>query len=155
MRGIKVFTTAALVAFGTPLVSQAATSGEIELSRASIQVQRKAIVAMNMALDEPTAQVFWPLYNDYVEAMRKPNDRATALLTEYAANWTDLSEEKAKTLLNDLLSVKQEQLNVKKSFAKKFSRKLPPRVVARFFQIENKLDAIIANELALNVPLVH
>jgi hypothetical protein len=155
MKKMNIKIVALMVAFGTMAAHAMPTAGETELNRAAIQVQRKTIVEMNMKMDQQTATVFWPIYNDYIGAMQKSNDRATALLTEYAANWLDLSEEKAASLLDDFISVKQEQLKVKKSFAKKFSKALSPKVAARFFQIDNKLDAIIAYELAQNVPLVH
>jgi len=142
------------LAMGALLVHAAPTPGEAELDRASAPVQRQVIVQKNMLLDSATAKIFWPLYNEYTEAMKKPNDRFSTLLNEYAANLMNLSDEKAKSLMDDFFSVREEQLKVKKSFAAKFLKSLPPKVVARFFQIDDKLDAIAANELAQNVPLV-
>lgn len=35
----------------------------------------------------------------------------------------------------------------------RFRRALPPRVVVRYFQLDNKLDAVIRAELARVIPL--
>ncbi|MCG3204607.1 MAG: hypothetical protein KCHDKBKB_01322 [Elusimicrobia bacterium] len=154
MQSLKWIIVAALIVM-IPVMGQAmSTPGEGELNRAVIEVQRKAIVEKNMQMDAATAALFWPIYEEYVEAMRKPSEKATALLTNYVGNWMTLSEETAKELLDEFFSVKQEQLKVKKSFVGKFLKKLPPKIVARFFQIENKLEAIVAVELAQKVPLV-
>ena len=148
------FVTALLWSFSRGMVN-AQTQGEIALSRASVQVQRKALVSMNMNLDEATAAKFWPLYNEYQEAYGPVEARATALMTDYASNWMNLSEEQAKYLLNTSFSIKQDQLKIRKSYAKKMVRALSPKIAARFFQIENKIDAITAADLADKVPLIH
>lgn len=155
MKSFKFFIAAAILIYGANVVHAGSTQGESELNRAMIQAQRKVIVEANMQMDADTAKTFWPLYDEYIVAMQKPADRSTALLNDYAASWMDLSDEKAQSLLNDLLSVKEEQIKIKKTFSKKFFKKLPAKVVARFFQIDNKLESIVANELAKNVPLVH
>jgi hypothetical protein len=36
----------------------------------------------------------------------------------------------------------------------KFADVLPPILVARFYQLENKLDAIIAYDLAMSIPVL-
>lgn len=152
---LKLLIAGSLIVGGARFVAAAPTQGEIELSRATVQVQRKALVAMNMNLDESQAAKFWPLYNDYQEAYRKVDDRFSALMTDYATNWMSLSEDKAKELMDSFFSIRMDQLKIRKSYAKKLSRTLSPKVAARFFQIENKLDAIIAADLADKVPLVH
>jgi hypothetical protein len=43
---------------------------------------------------------------------------------------------------------------VKKRYVKRFQDVLPPKKLARFFQIDNKMDAFINAAIAKEVPLV-
>ena len=134
---------------------KAATPGEIELTKAIIEVERKAIVAINMQLDEKTAKTFWPLYNDYQNSLKKVTNQKVELLQSYAQDWRDLPEEKASLLLNQFIKIQGQEVRTRKKYVNKFRKSLTPKVVARFFQIENKLNAIVAYDVAQQVPLIH
>ena len=83
-------------------------------------------------------------------------DRRVKLITDYADSLKSggPSDEKAWIMLDDYLSYETERLTTRKSFVEKFRKVLPARKVTRFFQIENKLEAIINIELASQIPLV-
>ncbi len=130
---------------------------EIELTRAFIKVQKKQIVAKNMQLTSVEKDKFWAVYRDYQNKMDSVNDRRTKLITDYADNLKNgsLTDEIALGMLNEFLSYERMRLITKQSFVDKFKEVLPSRKVARFFQIENKMEAIINFDLARQIPLVH
>jgi len=130
---------------------------EIELTRAVIKVQKKQIVAKNMQLTSVEKDKFWAVYRDYQNKMDSVNDRRTKLITDYADNLKtgSLTDEIALGMLNEFLSYERMRLITKQSFVDKFKEVLPSRKVARFFQIENKMEAIINFDLARQIPLVH
>ena len=64
------------------------------------------------------------------------------------------SKESAMEMLNELLSFERMRLITKQSFVDQFKKILPAKKVARFFQIENKMEAIINFDLARQIPLV-
>ena len=43
---------------------------------------------------------------------------------------------------------------MRRTISRRFSKALPGRKVARFYQIENKMDAIVRYELAETIPVV-
>jgi hypothetical protein len=126
---------------------------EIELTREVIQTQRKAIIAKNMQFTEEESQAFWPVYNVYREAMRKVGDRKVKLISSYADNYRDLTDEEAKGLLAEFLKIQKAEWKVKKKFVRKFRKALSEKKVMRFYQVENKLDAIVNVQLAADIPL--
>jgi len=127
---------------------------EIELTRAIIQAERQAIVTRAMDLTAAEAQTFWPIYREYRLEMIKVGDRLLALITTYAQNYRDLSDEMAGKLLTEYLGIEKARLHVKNTFLPRFQKALPPKKVARYYQVENKLDVIIQAELAEDIPLV-
>ena len=122
---------------------------EIELTRAAIKVKKKQIVARNMNLTS--------MYREYQDKMNSVNNRRVKLITDYADSFKNknLTDEKSLEMLNEFLSYERMRLITKQSFVDKFKKILPSRKVARFFQIENKLEAIINFDLARQIPLVH
>jgi hypothetical protein len=109
---------------------------------------------MAMDLDEKEARAFWPLYREYRLAMGKVGDRLVNVITTYAENYPDISDEMASKLLNEYLAIEKARTSVKSKYVPRFRKILPARKVARFFQVDNKLDAAINAELAEQVPLV-
>jgi hypothetical protein len=127
--------------------------GEMELTRATIQVRRQALVTAAMDLQAPEADIFWPLYREYRMAMAKVNDRFAKLLVSYLEQYDELSDADAARLMDEYLGIERARTGVKAKYVPRFKEKLPPRKVARFFQVDNKLDAILNAELASVIPL--
>ena len=129
---------------------------EIELTRAAIKVKKKQIVARNMNLTSMEENKFWEMYREYQDKMNSVNNRRVKLITDYADSFKNknLTDEKSLEMLNEFLSYERMRLITKQSFVDKFKKVLSSRKVARFFQIENKLEAIINFDLARQIPLV-
>jgi hypothetical protein len=128
-------------------------TSDIELTRASIQLRRQAIVTAVMDLAPKEAEAFWPLYREYRLEMAKVGDRVSKLLVEYAEQYDTLTDEQATNIMREWLSVEKAKTSVKGKYVSRFQKILPARKVMRFFQTDNKLDAVIMTELASIVPL--
>lgn len=135
----------------TPALAQTAT--DIQLTRAEIQKARQEIVAAGMQLTEDEALVFWPAYRDYRVEMARVGDRLVKVITEFAASNATLNDEQATRLLDEYLDIRSKDLSVKKKYVGVFRKLLPAPKVTRFFQLENKLDAVVQYELGAEIPL--
>jgi hypothetical protein len=131
-----------------------AFADELALTRASIEARRQAIVSMAMDLDQRQTRAFWPLYGEYRAEMGKVNDRMVSMLTTYLDNYPDLSETLAGQLLDEALRIEQARASIRTKYMSRLRKVLPDRKVARFFQVDHKLEAVINAELAERVPLV-
>jgi hypothetical protein len=125
-----------------------------ELTNDVIKAQKKRIVGANMQLTEEEQKVFWPLYGDYQAELSKIEDQQIALITIYAENYQNMTDEKAQELLDQFLAIDNEALEARRAHVKKFLKVLPAKRVVRYFQVENKLDAIVNYDLARGIPLV-
>jgi hypothetical protein len=151
MRRLLTLVALAPLTFGSLLRAQ--DPAESQSARADIQAERTKLVAANLELTEAEAAKFWPLYDEYRGKQKKVNDRALALVEDFAANYEALSDEKAKELIKRQLEIENERLKLQKSYMDKFQKVIPPKKAARYFQIERKLDAVIAYEAARSIPL--
>jgi hypothetical protein len=130
-------------------------SEELNLTREIIQIKRKAIVALNMGLTDYEGKAFWPVYDEYWVEMKTLGDREVALISDFAKNYVyeSLTNEKAKEMHEEWMSIKKKTVKLQGKYAKKFRKVIPEKKVLRYFQIENKLDLIIDSELSAEIPL--
>jgi hypothetical protein len=127
----------------------------IQMLRQEVGKDRREIVKANMLLTNSEAARFWPLYDQYRADMNKLGDRRVKLITDYAANRNSMSEDEGHRLLKEALDIEKEKLDVKDSYVKKFNKELSARTTARFFQIDQKLDAAVDASLAARIPLIY
>ncbi len=126
---------------------------EIRLTREGIALVRQTLITEGMDLTPEEMQTFWPLYRDYRSEAIKLADRIVGLITRYADNYDQLTDEVADRLLTDFVSIEQARARLKAKYLPKFKKVLPARKVARFYQLENKLDIAILAEVAEYIPL--
>lgn len=127
---------------------------EIAVLRSVAQTERQAIVARAMILTNQESTAFWPVYNEYRGEIAKVSDQLVKLITDYAAHRDTLTDAQAKSLINDHIRFEQDLLKVRKKYTARFGKVLPMTKVARFYQIENKLDLLQKLGIASQVPLV-
>lgn len=125
----------------------------LEVQRAALKTEKKAIIAETMQLTEEESIVFWPLYNEYSAQKYKLNTKVYGLIMKFANEYETLSDEQAIELWKSNMKLKNEQAKLEASYFKKFQKVLSGKKVLRYFQTENKLAALINFEMAAEIPL--
>jgi len=154
-----VFVTLA-VAIGilivSPAISQDKPADNMEILRDKVKADKKLLVAANMQLTESEAKGFWPVYEEYQKDLTGINQRIVKLIESYAVDYQSntLTDEKAKKLTDELVAIGEAEAKLQKASVPKLSKVLPPKKVARYLQIENKIRALVKFDLAKGVPLV-
>jgi hypothetical protein len=156
---LKKLTVTVLIALLAVLAAGAAlaqTGSDIAVGRSDLQANRQAIVAANLTLTEAEAAAFWPLYREYRGEVAKIGDKSVQLITDYATayNAATLTDVQAMDLTKSFLEQQKATVELKQKYLSKFAKIVPGKTAARFFQIENKLDAVVAVGIADQVPLV-
>ena len=129
------------------------SANETQAMRAELQKQRQDIVAGVLELTDDEALAFWPAYRDYRVEMARLGDRTVKLIDEFVASSDKLTDAQAGRMVDEHLAIQAERVAVRQRHVKVFRKILPATKLARFVQIENKLDATIDQELAMAIPL--
>ena len=147
---------ASLVLVLSASAARAGAAGEADTAVLveAIRANRKALVAVNLDLTDEEAKKFWPAYDHYQEQMSAVQDRLVKVIEDYIANFDKLTDEKAMQIVKDYLAVEADGVKVKQENLAAFSAALPGKKVARFYQIENKMDAVVRYKLAETIPVV-
>jgi hypothetical protein len=155
--GSLVGTGVALGADPKPIVNErfADLDPAIAELRQEVGQDRRDLVKANMLLTQSEGAIFWPLYDEYRAARSELGDRKVRLITDFAARIDTMSQEEAQRLTKEFLAIEKQKIAIKESYVAKMSKVLSSRTVARFFQIDQKLDASYDLILAARIPLIH
>jgi len=134
-------------------LSAQSTNDENKALLSQIQTDKRAIVLKGLELTASESAAFIPIYDEYEAERKQLADRTVALLDKFVANYESMTDDAARGILKDWLSLEDSRLDVTKKYAKRFEKVLPAPKVLRFVQIENKLDTAVEMEAVRLVPL--
>jgi hypothetical protein len=144
----------ALAVVAVPALAQDPQADTMQLVRDKIRTDKKLFIAEHMQLTESEAKAFWPVYGAYEKELSKLNDRMIKLIKEYANNYQTMSDQTAKRLMDEYLAIDAARLKIRQAYVPRFRKVLREKQVARYYQLENKVQAAVNYELAAEIPLV-
>lgn len=124
----------------------------IGLSLAQIEAHRKAIIAETIAPTGQQAELFWETYWQYRGGTKMLTDRVIDVLEEFAAAEGALTGNRSAAMVLEVMDIEKRRAALKHTYIKKFQNVLTPTQVARWYQTERKMDAVIRADMALNIP---
>ena len=132
------------------------TDENLARARTMIQEGRKEIIREDLHMTVVEEAAFWPLYAKYRAQLMPIQDRYVALTSNYIRQYESgiLTDKYAEEMLQDYFSIQSDLLTTRRKYIRKFKKILPMLKVARFYQLENKMNADIDAELAFLVPLI-
>ena len=135
-------------------LAQDKPADNMDILRAKIQADKKLLIAENMQLTEAEAKFFWPVYEDYQNELFLLQSCSIKLINDFAEAYEKMTDKDAKKLLDEYMTIEGLRLKLRQSYLPKFRKVLPEKKVARYYQLENKIQAVLTYELAKNIPLV-
>lgn len=150
------FTAVLALGAGIAMAEESDVASDTSEARLLLQAGREDIIREEMRLNADEDAMFWPVYDSYQKDLTMIRNRYALLLSDYIQAYRSgtVSAEFADKMVEDFLDIQGEILKVKKKHLKYFRKVLPSRKAARFYQLENKMDAELEGQLALVVPLI-
>jgi len=148
----------AVVAFIVcPAISQDKPADNMQILHDKIKADKKLVVAANMDLSESEAKGFWPVYEAYQKDLMAINQRIGKLIESYAKDDIagTLTDDKAQKLTAEPAAIRHADGGLPAAYVRKLDTVLPPKKVAAYLQIENKIRAVVMYEIADNLPFVN
>ena len=137
-----------------PISAQDTPADNMNLVREKLRADKKLLVAENMKMTETEAAAFWPVYDAFQADLAKLQTNAVNLVTFYANNYRTMTDTAATRMLDQFLALERDRAALLQSYRPRFGAVLPPLKVARYYQIENKVRAVLNYELAKGIPLM-
>lgn len=134
--------------------TEAVDRAVIAVSRTQINADRQKAVTLSLPLTATEATAFWPLYREYHGKTGELNDRFYNLVIEYAKSYPGVTNEQAQKFIKTYNEIDEGRINLRQKYAKKFLKILPATKVARYLQIEHRLDVLEELDASRQIPLV-
>jgi len=135
-------------------IAQDKPADQMEILREKARADKKLVVATALALTEGEAKVFWPVYNAYQSDMIAHYDKLLSLIDRFTQAYDTMTDQSATQLLNEYLALEANHVAQLKAYVPRFQKVLPALKVARLYQVENKMRALVNYDLARHIPLV-
>ena len=127
-------------------------SSVIEVARAGMQADRATIITAAMNFSDKEAAAFWPIYRQYEYERSKLDDGRVVVIKEYTQKYPALTDAEAKSMAERMFECDSRQIALKKTYFKKFDKVLPAFTVAKFFQLEHRLDLLVDMKVESSLP---
>ena len=125
----------------------------IESVRADLRADKVAIITGAMQFNDQESKLFWPVYRKYEADLMKINDQRIALIKSYSDKFTTMSDADAKAMIDHSLDFESRRTDLKKKYASEFQKAgLSSLTVAKFLQLEHRLDLLVDLEIASELP---
>jgi len=146
---------AVITAVGVSLApAQEKPADNMQILREKVLADKKLLVADNMQLTEGEAKAFWPVYDRYQNELFLLRARSAKLIRDYADAYKKMDDTTARKLLDEYMTIEALGLKLRQAYIPQFRKVLPQVKVVRYYQIENKIQAVLIYELARNIPLM-
>ena len=150
-----LFAVTALVAGTAAAAGNVAEATDLQALRASVRADKKALVASTLTLTDAEARKFWPLYDAYQRDLDMINRRRVVTVEGLIARDKPLSDLYARTLANELLVTDEMEIKSRRTLQNGVLKALPAKKAARYLQLENKIRAVQAYDVAEAIPLIN
>lgn len=143
--------------FATPIAwaeGSAADATDMQALRAAVKTDKKAYVASVLNLTDTEATKFWPLYTTYQRALDATARQRNNVIVDLVGQDKAVSDPYAKLLIKELIAADDAEIRARRSLRSGVEKALPPKKAARYLQLEAKIRAVQAYDIAMAIPLI-
>jgi Spy/CpxP family protein refolding chaperone len=124
----------------------------IAMARANMRADRIALITTGMNFNDKEGAAFWPLYQQYEYERSRVDDRRAAVIKQYTQKYPNLTDAEAKAMAEQMFDCESRHAELKKKYYKKFNKVLPALTVAKFFQLERRVDLLMDMNVEYSLP---
>ncbi len=131
-----------------------ADTEQFDMLWSALQNDKQILLSQAIALTNEESNAFWPVFEAFQNDLKKLAQGNFNLLAIYISKQGVLSGDEAGNMLSEYLDLEEKRIALKKSFFEKFKKILPQKKMMQYYQLENKIEATLKFEMAINTPVV-
>ncbi|MDZ4845469.1 MAG: hypothetical protein SH857_07970 [Chitinophagales bacterium] len=125
-------------------VAQPATG--MEEKKEQIEMMRIAFITQKLALTREEAQKFWPVYNEYRDALDAMRKERQETYKKYKADFETFTDKEYTEYADNEIISRQRELDLMKKYHVEFKGVLPIKKVALLYRAENEFKKSLLKE---------
>jgi len=117
-----------------------------EDKREQIESLKISFITQKLDLTRDEAQSFWPVYNEYYDALQSLRNERREELRSYSERFEQLSDKEMTDMVDKQIIYRQRELDVRKKYHAEFKSVLPVKKVALLYRAEDEFKAKVLGE---------
>jgi Spy/CpxP family protein refolding chaperone len=150
-----LFTLTAIATSATLAQNSIADVTDMPALRAAVRADKKAYVASALNLTDAEAKKFWPLYAAYQRDVDLANRERSLVVERLIGRDKPLTDLYARDLAKELVLADEVEIKARRTLYNRLIKALPAKKAARYLQLESKIRAVQAYDIASAIPLVN
>jgi Spy/CpxP family protein refolding chaperone len=144
----------AAVAPAQPAQAAAADFTDMQALRQAVKTDKRALVASTLDLTPSQAKKFWPIYDTYQRSVDTLGRTRAVSAEQLLSSDRDMSNLAAKEMALRNMQADEAEMKARRKMYNAVMRALPAAKAARYVQLEQKIRAVQAYDIAQAFPLV-
>ncbi|MBN2758282.1 MAG: hypothetical protein JXR51_14005 [Bacteroidales bacterium] len=116
----------------------------------NIETQKVAFITQKLNLTVEEAQLFWPVYNEFMNNKESLLNKKKSLLQKFNTQSEKLSDSELENLADENIEIQVKEAELAKTYHQKFKTVLPIKKVVKYYQAENQFKRVILNQYKKN-----
>jgi hypothetical protein len=134
--------------------NKAADVTDLQALRAAVRADKKGYVASVLMLTPAEAKNFWPAYDAYQRTLDMTGREKNVTIIEVVGQDKPVSDLYAKQIAKDIMLADEQEAKARGKLYSRVMKALPPKKAVRYLQLEGKIRAAQAYEVAETIPLI-
>ena len=149
-----LFVTAMIAAPAVTAEDKNADVTDMQALRAAVRTDKKAFVASVLALTDAEAKKFWPAYDAHQRSLDMTNREKNITLQGVIGQDKPVSDPYARQIAKDIILAEEAEVKARRTVYNRVMKALPAKKALRYLQLEAKIRAVQAYDIAQTIPLV-
>ena len=132
----------------------AADVTDMQALRTAVRTDKKAYVASVLQLTDAEAEKFWPAYDAYQRTFEMTNREKVVTLEGVIAQDKPISDPYAKQIAKDVIAADEIEVKARRTLYNRLLKAVPAKKALQYLQLEAKIRAVQAYDVAQAIPLV-
>jgi len=145
---------AAILASPAWAEGNAADVTDMQALRTAVRADKKAYVASVLKLTDDEAKKFWPAYDAYQRTLDMTTREKSVTLEGVVAQDKPLSDLYAKQIAKDVIAADEVEVKARRTLYNRLVKAVPSKKALQYLQLEAKIRAVQAYDIAQAMPLV-
>ena len=122
-------------------------SGYLKAQNKSVESARIAFITQKINLTTVQAEKFWPVYNEFHSQKKEIRKSIRGLHNQLGDN-PEITTDKIKQNINQIISLKQEEVTLEKEYMNRFLLIINPRQLADLLLAEREFQKILIKKVS-------
>ncbi|MEO8502827.1 MAG: hypothetical protein ABI609_02930 [Acidobacteriota bacterium] len=143
---------------GPPILAQdgepVSLDAAISFLRTDLRAQKPTIFTNALSMSPELSTAFFALYKEYEADLATLSDQRFQLFKDYSNGYATVDDTAAADIARRSAELYQQRAAMRVKYVKRFAKILPGKLLARFWQIDDRLEMVQNLQVAEQIPLM-